>query len=80
MKRFVAIAAGMGLAAATMMAQAGEGLPKFEQLDADQDGQITAAEAKVDEQLSELFESIDVDQNGALSADEYQQAAEPKKM
>ncbi len=78
MKKLVAIVAGMGLTAA--LAHAGEGLPKFEELDADQDGQITAAEAKVDEQLSELFESIDVDQNGALSADEYQQAAEPKKM
>jgi len=80
MKRLIAVVAGMGLATLTTMTHAGEGLPKFEELDADQDGQITAAEAKVHEQLTEMFKSIDVDENGALSADEYQTAAEPKKM
>lgn len=80
MKRFVAIAAGLSLATLSALGQAGQDkMPKFEELDADQDGQITAAEAKVHEKLTEIFESIDVDENGALNADEYQKLIAPEK-
>lgn len=71
MKNLATLVAGLSLSflASSLVAQE---MPTFQDLDADQDGQITAAEATAHEGLSGSFEIVDVDKSGSISLDEYE--------
>lgn len=71
MKNLATLVAGLSLSflASSLVAQE---MPAFQDLDADQDGQITAAEATVHEGLAGSFEIVDVDKSGSISLDEYE--------
>jgi hypothetical protein len=60
----------IGVAGAAMA----QGLPAFEEVDANGDGQISQQEAAAIEGLD--FATADADQDGALSMEEYNAAAE----
>ncbi len=45
--------------------------PSFEELDVNEDGQISRTEAQVDERVAAVFEAADQNGDGALSAAEY---------
>jgi Ca2+-binding EF-hand superfamily protein len=51
--------------------QHGGGQVSFQQLDTDQDGNITQQEAESDPQLSQNFQQYDTDQNGQLDQSEF---------
>jgi len=55
------------------VALAQEPLPPFEEVDSNQDGQISRTEAAAVEGLT--FDTADADQNGSLSRTEYMAAA-----
>jgi hypothetical protein len=59
---FMAAAVSSGLAAAGTT---------FEQLDANDDGQVSANEAGKDSQLTAVWGSVDTDQNGVINRTEF---------
>lgn len=52
-------------------AQSGPDAPSFAQLDANQDGRISAEEARADERVVERFLDADSDRDGYLSVEEF---------
>ena len=56
------------------LAAAAQGLPSFEEVDANGDGQITRQEAAAIEALD--FTAVDTNQDGTLSMEEYNAAAQ----
>lgn len=52
------------------------GAPSFRNLDANNDGEVSLAEAAADTRISRNFERADQDRNGRLSMQEFQRAVE----
>ncbi len=70
MKRIITLVSGLGLMALAGMSY-GQDMPAMADLDADQDGQISAEEASANETVAAAFSEADADSDGMLSADEY---------
>ncbi|MDH3690650.1 MAG: EF-hand domain-containing protein [Gammaproteobacteria bacterium] len=71
MRRFATFAGGLTSALFALSCTA-QDMPAFGDLDADQDGMISAAEAGGHQGLSDQFGIVDADQNGAISIEEYE--------
>ncbi len=65
-----ALASGLGLIAVFGLANA-QDAPSFAELDTDQDGQISAEEASINETVAAAFGDADANGDGMLSADEF---------
>lgn len=71
MNKFVAVASSIVLASGIAFAGEGTDSKKFEDLDANQDGVITQAEAAGHEDLVAQFNDADINADGYLTPSEF---------
>ncbi len=74
MNKLVAIASSIVLASGIAFAGEGMDADKFENLDANQDGVITQAEAAAHDDLVAMFNDVDTNADGYLTPSEYEAA------
>jgi len=70
MKHITTLVSGLGLMMLVGVSYA-QDMSAMAELDADQDGQISAEEASANETVAAAFGEADADSDGMLSADEY---------
>ncbi|MEQ8207185.1 MAG: hypothetical protein RIA65_13520 [Woeseia sp.] len=74
MNKFVAILGSAVLLAGTAFADDMDKEKTFSELDQNQDGVLTQAEASIDQELMAKFDAADTDQDGMLNSMEYDNA------